>query len=57
MKSANHSDIMSLLTVVARVVAYQYRSNTGQIETDNMKQMTSSVSTLTRLFYINGPPS
>ncbi|CAH8592920.1 unnamed protein product [Schistosoma turkestanicum] len=56
-KKGNHSDIMTLLTVVARVVAYQYRSNTGQVETNNMKQMTSTVSTLTRLFYITGPPS
>nr|CAH8871682.1 unnamed protein product [Trichobilharzia regenti] len=56
MKRVNHSDIMTLLAVVARVVAYQYRSNTGMVETDNMKQMTSTVSTLTRLFYITGPP-
>ncbi|KAK4475603.1 hypothetical protein MN116_000878 [Schistosoma mekongi] len=55
-KNGNHTDIMTLLTVVARVVAYQYRSNTGQVETDNMKQMTSTVSTLTRLFHITGPP-
>ncbi|KAH8863223.1 Caspase-3 [Schistosoma japonicum] len=55
-KNGNHTDIMTLLTVVARVVAYQYRSSTGQVEADNMKQMTSTVSTLTRLFHITGPP-
>ncbi|CAH8612580.1 unnamed protein product [Heterobilharzia americana] len=43
MKRVNHTDIMTLLAVVARVVAYQYRSNTGQIESDNMKQMTSTL--------------
>nr|CAX76587.1 caspase 3, apoptosis-related cysteine peptidase [Schistosoma japonicum] len=55
-KNGNHTDIMTLLTVVARVVAYQYRSSTRQVETDNMKQMTSTFSTLTRLFHITGPP-
>ncbi|CAH8665109.1 unnamed protein product [Dicrocoelium dendriticum] len=49
-------DVLSLLTVVARCVAYQYRSNTGQMGSHNMVQMTCFTSTLTRLVYLTGNP-
>ncbi|KAF6777319.1 hypothetical protein AHF37_03143 [Paragonimus kellicotti] len=51
------SDIASLLTVVARCVAYQYRSNTNQPGSHDMLQMTNYTSTLTRLAYLTGKPN
>lgn len=49
-------DLVRLLTVVARCVAYQYRSNTGMPDSHDMTQMTSTTSTLTRLVYLGRSP-
>ncbi|CAL8102460.1 unnamed protein product [Calicophoron daubneyi] len=51
-----HHDIMTLLTVVARCVAFAYRSNTGQADSHNMTQMIQITSTLTRLMYLTKFP-
>ncbi|VDP82747.1 unnamed protein product [Echinostoma caproni] len=45
-------DILQLLTVVARCVAYQYRSNTGVPDSHDKTQMTSVTTTLTRMVYL-----
>ncbi|KAG5443760.1 Caspase-3 [Clonorchis sinensis] len=49
-------DILTLLTVVARCVAYQYRSNTGRPDSRSMVQMTDFSSTLTRRMFLTGSP-
>ncbi|TPP61028.1 Caspase 3 apoptosis cysteine peptidase [Fasciola gigantica] len=56
METKNPSDIVRLLTVVARCVAYQYRSNTGMPDSHDKTQMTSTTSTLTRLVYLGRSP-
>ncbi|TGZ64945.1 hypothetical protein CRM22_006108 [Opisthorchis felineus] len=55
-KGSTVHDLVTLLTVVARCVAYQYRSNTGQAGSHNMLQMTNYSSTLTRLMYLTVKP-
>ncbi|VEL33521.1 unnamed protein product [Protopolystoma xenopodis] len=48
------TDVLCLLTVVARKVALIYESKTGQPGSDGMKQMPSLVSTLMRRVYLTG---
>ena len=43
--------LQELMTLVSRIVAYSFESNTGKVATDRMKQMPQTCSTLTHLLY------
>ena len=44
--------LQELMTLVSRIVAYSFESHTGSSQTDRMKQMPQTCSTLTHLLYL-----